>query len=46
VYNAGKMGERGRENDLKVGHARPKNEYVRMYISTFNRTRAECMGVK
>jgi hypothetical protein len=28
VYGARKMGERGRENDLKAGHARPKNEYV------------------
>jgi hypothetical protein len=32
-------GERG-ENDLKAGHERPKTEYVRMYISTFDRTRA------
>jgi hypothetical protein len=46
VYGTGKMGERGRENDLKAGHARPKNEYIRTYISTFDRTYAECMGVK
>jgi hypothetical protein len=46
VYGTGKIGERGRENDLKPGHARPKNEYIRTYISTFDRTRAECMGVK
>jgi hypothetical protein len=25
VYGAGKMGERGRENDLKAGHTRAKN---------------------
>jgi hypothetical protein len=35
------MGERGRESDLKAGHVRPKSEYVRTYISMFDRTRAE-----
>jgi hypothetical protein len=39
-------GEKGRESDLKAGHARPKNEYVRTYLSTFDRTHAECLGVK
>jgi hypothetical protein len=39
-------GEKRKESDLKAGHVRPKNECVRTYISTFDRTRAECMGVK
>jgi hypothetical protein len=37
---AGKMGERGGKCDLKAGHEGPKTEYVRTYISTFDRTRA------
>jgi hypothetical protein len=41
-----KMGERGKKSDLKAGHVRPKTEYVRTYISTFDCTRAGCMGVK
>jgi hypothetical protein len=41
----GKMGERGGENDLKVGHEGPKTECVRTYIGTFDRTRAGCMSV-
>ena len=36
--------KRGRESDLKIGHERPKTEYIRTYLSTFDRTRAECMG--
>jgi hypothetical protein len=35
---AGKMGEGGK-CDLKVGHARPKTEYIRTYIGAFDRTR-------
>jgi hypothetical protein len=35
-----KMGKRGKESDLKAGHVRPKNECVRTYISTFDRTHA------
>jgi hypothetical protein len=46
VRRWGKMGEKGRESDLKAGHVRPKNKYVRMYLSTFDRIHAECMGVK
>jgi hypothetical protein len=42
----GKNGGEGKKGDLKIGHARPKTEYVRKYISTFDRTRAGCMGVK
>jgi hypothetical protein len=30
------MGERGRESDLKAGHVRPKNEYIRMYIRPYS----------
>jgi hypothetical protein len=33
------IGKRGRENDLKPGHTRPKTEYVRTYKGTFDRTR-------
>jgi hypothetical protein len=32
------MRERGGESDLKAGHERPKTEYIRMYISVFDRT--------
>jgi hypothetical protein len=47
LYGGGEEnGENGRNSDLKAGHVRPKNEYVRTYISTFNRTPAGCMGVK
>jgi hypothetical protein len=34
------MGERGRESDLKAGYVKPKIEYVRTYVSMFDRTRA------
>jgi hypothetical protein len=34
------MGEKGKKSDLKTGHVRPKNEYVRTYIGTLDRTRA------
>jgi hypothetical protein len=37
----GKMGEGGKKCDLKVGHEKPKSEYVRTYRSTFDRT---CAG--
>jgi hypothetical protein len=37
---AGKKWGRGKKCDLKTSHARPKTEYVRTYISTFDRTRA------
>jgi hypothetical protein len=47
LYGKGEEnGEKGRNSDLKAGHVRPKNEYVRTYISTFDRTRAGYMGVK
>jgi Na+/alanine symporter len=42
VRPKGKMGERGGGGkcDLKAGHKRHETEYVRMYRSTFDRTRA------
>jgi hypothetical protein len=39
-------GGKGKESDLKAGHVRPKNECIRTYIGTFERTRARCMCVK
>jgi hypothetical protein len=45
VYGARKMRERAGESDLKAGHVRPINEYVRTYIGTFDRTRA-CAWVR
>jgi hypothetical protein len=32
-----------KNNDLKIGHVRPKNECVRTYVSAFDRIRVECM---
>ena len=29
--------KRGRKSDLKAGHERPKTEYIRTYLSTFER---------
>jgi hypothetical protein len=41
VYGCwGKIGGEGKKCDLKTGHARPKTEYVRTYIGTFDRTHA------
>jgi hypothetical protein len=41
-----KMGGRGRNSDLKIGHVKVQLECVRTYISAFDRTCAECMCVK
>jgi hypothetical protein len=47
VYGGGgNNGEKGKNNDLKIGHVRVQLECVRKYVSTFDRTRAECMCVK
>jgi hypothetical protein len=39
--NEGKRGE----GDLKASHKGPKTEYVRTYINTFDRTRADACCV-
>jgi hypothetical protein len=41
-----KDGGKEMNSDLKIGHVSPKTECVRMHVSTFNRTRAECISVK
>jgi hypothetical protein len=38
-----KVGGRGRNSDLKIGHVRVQLECVRTYVSVFNRICAECM---
>jgi hypothetical protein len=39
----GKMGKKGMNNDLKIGHVSPKTECVRTHIIAFDRTREECI---
>jgi hypothetical protein len=40
VLRYNEMGKNGKKNDLKIGPEKAQLECVRMYISTFDRTRA------